>query len=247
EFIGGLVHKVAGKVLRIANKAPPGNALFAGSLLRSAIARKGQRFDEFIVLLVRLVLVGLKIGGNGPFGGRLGGFFAEIALAKSEDELVDATGLQVAQRRPRNFSQGGGVKLLALPCPHEEQPGGLQPRGRVDEGQFERLPGELATFCQTSEEAASELIKFADAALNGVALFEEIGDKSIFREHDNGSGFQRDLHDSFIASGCDTSLALLPCGHPCYVRPGGGPTTFCPGPARFRPWQCRCGNKCARE
>src|SRR5208337_3123750 len=117
----------------------------------------------------------------------------------------------------------------------------------MDEGQLERLPGELAALGQTSKEAASELIEFGDAALNGIILLEHVGDERILRERENGFGFQRDLHGSFIASGCDTSLAPLPYGHPCSVRPGGGPTTFCPAPGRFRPWQCRCGNKSARE
>src|SRR5208337_2104543 len=153
-------------------KTSTGNALFTGSLLRVAIARNGERLDEFIVLLVRLVLVGFKIGGNGPFCNSLGGFFGEISLAEGEDEFMDAAGFQKTQRSSRNFSQGSGVKLLAFPCPDEEQAGGLQACRRMDEGQFERLPGGFAALGQPAEQTAGEPIELSDAALNGVALLK---------------------------------------------------------------------------
>src|SRR5208283_11668 len=117
----------------------------------------------------------------------------------------------------------------------------------MDERELEILAGKLARLGQTGEKPPSKLVELGDAALDGSVVLEETSDEGIGLQRCERLGVEIDLHDEFIASGCDTLLVPLPYGLPWCVRPGGGPNSFYLAPGRFRPWRCHRGSKSAEE
>jgi hypothetical protein len=179
QLIGRLVDKVAREILRITDDAAASNSLFTSCFFGVAEASDCKSFDKFVIFLVGFVLVSFEIGDNGALGNGLGHIFGRIAFADEEDNLVSGASLQIAQACASNFTQRGRVKLLALPCPDEEQARGFEAGGRMQQGGFERFASELAAFGEAREHSAGELIEFRGAPLGQVAILENVGNQRI--------------------------------------------------------------------
>ena len=92
---------------------------------------------------------------------------------------MDGARLEVAQGDSGEFAEGGGGELIALPCPEEQESSGFEIGGGVDESGFQRFTGQLATFVETAEESAGELIEFGSTTLWAVVVVEDVSDEGF--------------------------------------------------------------------
>ncbi len=110
----------------------------------------------------------------------------------------------MAQGGAGDPAQHRSIEFFALPCSYQQQAGGLQATRRVHQGHLQGLAGQLAAGGELAEQAVGNVIDFCDATQNRVCIFKNIRDQGIGLQRGKGLCFQGDLHDSVIASGCDT-------------------------------------------